>query len=92
MIAITSLWIIPLHYQTEILSGLRGNMTAYQIIAAIWVIVYLAVLVCASLLIRTRQNSGQLIRKSIERVLPLSFIYVLVDAVCLTLLASRLII
>lgn len=91
IIFITSLWIIPLHYQTEILSSLKWNMRAYQFTAAIWVIGYLAVLVFFLALIRYKENYEHLIRKSIERVLPLSFLYILVDAVCFLLLAYRLI-
>jgi hypothetical protein len=91
IIFITSLWIIPLHYQTEILSSLKWNMRAYQFTAAIWVIGYLAVLVFFLALIRYKQKSEKIIEKLIERVLPLSFLYILVDAVCFLLLAYRLI-
>jgi len=92
IIVLTTLWVIPLQYQTSILSSLNWNMRAYQIIAAIWIIFYLVVIVFTSLLIRSKQETENLINQSVEKILPLSSFYLLLDAVCILVLFYRLVI
>jgi len=91
LIVLTTLWVVPLHYQASILSGLNWNIRAYQVIAAIWVITYLVGIVLSFLMIRTNQKTEYLINRSVERILPLSSFYLLLDAVCIMVLVYRLV-
>ncbi len=92
IVLMTSLWVIPLHYQTQILSSLNWDMRVYQFLATVWIIAFFVVMGFVSKLIHSNQKTENLINKSIERVLPLSMIYIFVDAICFLVIVYRFIV
>jgi hypothetical protein len=85
------LWIIPLHYQNQIVGSLSYNLFYYYILVAIWALSFLAVIIGAARRLRRKPGFEKFIRALAERLSPLSILYLAVDLLALIIIAIRLV-
>ena len=78
---VTFIWIIPVHYQIQILDKLSWNMAIYQVGVVIWIITFFLAIVGMSLMIRRSQKAEQGANTFVEKLAVLSAIYILIDIV-----------
>lgn len=88
-IAITFLWIIPLHYQNNIVKSLYGNYVKYYILVAVWILTYFLTLGSLSVLSRRISAIEVGIQTIIERTQLLAWIYLVMDLIYFIVITIR---
>ena len=88
-VAITFTWIIPIHYQSKIIAALYGNYAKYYALVGSWAILYFAILILLSVLLRKSSKFENLIDVAIEKLSPLAVIYLILDLFYVGLIIVR---
>jgi hypothetical protein len=88
-VLVTTLWIVPIHYQSRIATALSLDVTGYLVMIWFWIMSYLAVLVGFSILLRRRDRFETGITGFVERLALLSVAYLLVDFASLSIVTIR---
>ena len=82
-------WLSPVHYQTQILTWLNWDMTIYQIGVALWIISYFLVVGGGVVLVFRKPSVEKGVNGFIERLVVLSVLYVLIDAISFLIVVYR---
>ena len=76
-----SLWVIPIHFQKQIVHSIPNHLSLFMILIFLWVVSFFAVLIASFQLIQRSSVARSRLRGFIERLSTLSIAYLLIDSV-----------
>jgi hypothetical protein len=76
---VTFVWIIPVHYQVQILDWLNWNMIIYQVGVLVWIVTFFMAIFGFSFLVRRSEKFEQGINTFVEKLVVLSVMYIVID-------------
>jgi hypothetical protein len=89
LIAMMSLWLIPVHYQGSILLALDANVTQYMTLIFIWTVSFVTLVALISSMLRRHEWFERSILHFVDRVTVLAILYVFLDLLSVGILLVR---
>lgn len=86
---LTFVWVIPAHYQMNILAMLSENMVTYQLLAALWVISFFAAMIGASIFLRRSPPFERAWLSFLDRFTPLAWLFVTTGVISIGVVILR---
>lgn len=89
LIAVISLWLIPVHYQGSILLALEANLMQYMALIFIWTVSFVTLVALLSSMLRRHRWFERSISHFVDRVTVLAVLYVFLDLLSVGILLVR---